>query len=177
MLVYLTAAAVAAFYIANVPVRVALSLEIGSNSRLTVGVGLFRRDWMLRSVFYLSPDAIQGRIRKYKGARSKLSLGSGLRYLLKRTNPERMWVKMRLGTNDAAHTAVWCGLAEAAARGVAPFWRRGTVIHIVPEYREARLTLSLGGILSYKLGHIMAAVVFILTKTIKGRIRHGASSD
>ena len=177
MAVYLTAAAVFAFYLAAIPIKIAAIVEISSGVGFGAGLALFENRFACKRALRRALGKIPHLPwKKFEMDAGKLAMLRALRrgagYLMRHTCLEQIRLRGVIGTSDAAKTALICGLANAAGNALRPALRRGTVsICLQPDFSQAQMQVRLYGIISLRLGHIMLAAIFTLFQYGNGRIQ------
>lgn len=172
MPVYLAAAAAALFYVCAVPVRAGAAWRSGGRLRVGITIGPFRFSahgdlkYAVGSGLAASftHDA-SGRVHEMSllrdaAARSTqtAALSGALKYLFRHVRPWKLKARMHISLQDAAATAVTTGLLRSALSAVRAA-RPGLPldVSITSDFRSAGMKIDLLGILSCRLGHIMAA--------------------
>jgi len=177
MAVYLAAAAVLAFYLAAIPVKIAAIVEISSGVGFGAGLALFEnrfaRRRALRRALGQMPHLPW---KKLEIDAQKLAMLRALRrgagHLLRHMHIEQLRLQGSIGTSDAARTALICGFANAAGNALRPAVRSGAVsICLQPDFSSVHLQARLCGMISLRLGHIMLAAILILFEYGNGRIQ------
>ena len=188
MLVYLSAGAVAFFYLMMLPVRAGLAWRTGSPVRVGVTVGPFRftahgdvkyavGTGLVASLTHDRSGRVHelGLLRQMADAaalKSSLSALSGAaNYLFRHVSPWRLRAHGRLSLPNAAHTAFLWGTLQSALsvlRSVRPSLPLDA--SVAADFRSMHTQLDFCGILSCRLGHIMAAGLIALRDYLSGRI-------
>lgn len=177
MLVYLSAGAVAFFYLIMLPVRAGLAWKTGRPVRIGITVGPFRftahgdvkyavgtgliaslthdRSGRVHELSLLQPMADAAALR------TSLSAFSGAaEYLFRHVSPWRFRMHACLSLPNAAHTAFLWGLLQSALsvlHSACPSLPLDTSVSA--DFRSMHTQLDFCGILSCRLGHIMAAAL------------------
>ena len=177
MAVYLAAAAVLAFYLAAIPVKIAAIVEISSGVGFGAGLALFENRFARRRALRRALGKIPHLPwKKLEIDAKKLvmlrTLRRGARHLFKHARIEQLRLQGSIGTNDAARTALICGFANAAGDALRSVVRSCAVsIRLQPDFSNAQLQARLCGMISLRLGHIMLAAILILFEYGNGRIQ------
>ena len=140
-------------YLAAVPVSVAVVAEGG----VRVGASIFLPGAAVRSA-----RPISGKPKKKKRTDLPLAVRASIAFL-KRLRPMEMRVTGRIGLDDAAQTALVCGMR--ASLNAIPRAR----ICIQPDFSAPRFAVS--GILSARAGNLMLAALSGAGTLLAGRIR------
>lgn len=85
-----------------------------------------------------------------------------LKYLIKKTKAEKLYIKLGFGTGDAAETSLLYGLAWIVAGNMLSFSSQYAAVRqptavVVPNFEHACFSLDFDCIISLKLGHIINA--------------------
>ena len=188
MLVYLAAGAAAFFYLMMLPVRAGLAWRTGQSVRVGITVGPFR--FTARGdvkyaagaglVASLTHD-LSGKTRQLSlfdrmadaaALKSSLSAFSGAaKYLLRHVSPWKLRARCHLSLPNAAHTALLWGTLRALLSSLhAAHPSLPLTASVSADFRSMHTQLDFCGILSCRLGHIMAAGLIALRDYLSGRI-------
>lgn len=197
MAVYLAAGAVALFYLIMLPVRAGLAWKSGQPVRVGVTIGPIRFSTHGEIKYAAGAGLIaslthdrSGKVRQFgllqkmadsAALASSLSALSGaLQYLFRHVSPWKLRARCHLSCPNAAHTALLYGALRSgfsvlrAARPDLPL-----SASISADFRSMRTQLDFCGILSCRLGHIMAAALIwsrdFLTRRIQAWITNSRS--
>lgn len=195
MPVYLAAGAAAFFYLMMLPVRAGAAWKSGGPLRLGITIGPMR----FTARAEIRHEANSGPIARMTGDRSgrvhtlpllqqppdRDALRSGLqscsaaaKYLLRRIRPWKIRAHCRLALPNAAHTALLYGLftsilfALRSARPSLPL-----EASVSADFRSLNTQLDFYGILSCRLGHIMAAALILSRDQLARRIHTWTTSS
>ena len=156
-MVYTAALATILFYAANVPLCVAFFAKLGEEARFGIGISTFEGRLALKSASE-NPMKLQG--KKGMPHPSVRFLLKALWEILRKTKPLKLYA--RIGTGDAALTALLCG----AVSGIAPFFERSD---IAPVFEKPYLELS--GIIEIRAGNIIRAMALAGLQSIRRSIQ------
>ena len=160
MLVALTAVLVAAFYAANVPLKVAFCAHLGRGTHLSLSVRAFEGRFALRAA--RKRIAEDKGLPKSKPKAERRALGTiwrTIRRLLKHIRLEYLVVSIDLGLADAAGTAIAVGLVNAILQATRAATGAQVVAHVRPDFRDPHFTGEVSGIISLTAGHIILAAL------------------
>ena len=164
-MVYWVTAAAALFYFLMAPVRLGAIYASNRENPLRLGV--------LIGPVRLQPDAKRLRLGAppEAGRIPVKALVKALAFLLRGITVERLAVDLSVHLDDAAHSALLCGLTRALATSIQyAFPRLPVRARITADFSSARTGLRAGGILSIRLGHIIGAGGLFLLYSIAGRL-------
>ena len=195
MLIYLSAGALALFYFMMLPVRAGLAWRSGQPVRVGITIGPLRfsahgdvkyavgtglvaslthdRSGRVREVSLLNRLADSAAIKN-----GLTSLSSALNYLFRHVAPWKLRARCHLSLPNAAHTAFLYGLlcsglsALRSARPALPL-----DASVSADFRSMKTQLDFCGILSCRLGHIMAAALIWSQNYLSRRIRIWTTSS
>ena len=173
----------------EIPVRAGIAWKTGGRLRIGVTVGpiRFSAHGVLRYIAgtgllaSLTHDrsgrqselSLSGRLAGVSARLSGLSsLSRAFGYLFRHTSPYRLTAHIHLSLTDAAHTASLCGILRSslnALHAVRPALPLDA--SVTADFRSMQTQLDLCGILSCRLGHIMAAALIGGRDYLSGRIR------
>ena len=194
MLVYLAAALTAAVYLMCMPVRAGAAWKKGGGLKMGVTVGPFRfsargdMKYVVGSGLVASLTHDQsGRIREISllrgaadGAASAsrpAALSRALKYLFRHIRPWKLRARIHLSLPDAAQNALLGGLLKTAfstLRAMRP--DLPLTASVTLDFRSAGVQAELLGILSCRLGHIMAAGLIWCRDYLSGRLHTWTSN-
>lgn len=179
MPVYLWTAAAVLFYAANVPVSFAFSLALGEENRLKVGIGAFAARPVWRWSAALSPEAAAGWIERARtrGPRPNWNWRAAALYALRRIAVDGARVYLKLGTEDAAQTALICGAAQAVVYSAEAAGHFALRARIEPVFDRRALAFEAKGILSLRIGHIIGAMSLLGIDTVRRKLKNGKASN
>lgn len=189
MLVYLSAGAVAFFYLTMLPVRAGLAWRSGHPLRVGITIGPFRFSAHGDIKYAAGAGLVASLTHDRSGKSRKLSLMSRLadtaalktglfsltgafRYLFGHISPWRLRARCHISLPNAAHTAFLYGIllsALSALRSVHP--RLPLDSSVTADFRSMKTQLDFCGILSCRLGHIMAAALIWSRDYLSRRIQ------
>lgn len=161
MLVSLAAALTAGLYLSAVPLKLALRLDWGNGLFLGLGAAVFEDRFalgMARARPFRSTRRDGGRIDENR----LRSLFAATEYLRPRIGLE---IRGRVGTGDAALTALLCGLGGALAGAVVPDARGA----ILPEFNAARAEGELAVVVTVTVKDAVRAAVIYLKERARTR--------
>ena len=156
-MVYTAALATVLFYAANVPLCVAFFVKLGEEARFGIGISTFEGRLALKSASE-NPLKFQG--KKGMPHPSMRFILKAAAEILRKIKPLRLYA--RIGTGDAAMTALLCG----ALSGIAPFFERSDV---APVFENPYLELS--GIIEIRAGNIIRAMALAGLQSIRRSIQ------
>ena len=160
-------ALLAGYYLAQVPVIVALAARTGAYG---IGVGAFA--WagaVRRAEARATSDKKRSPPKLAKKERLRL-----LKYVWKKGTFEYLRVSGVVSLSDAAATCLFAGGLKAVCASLGP---RGEA-RVTPSFSGGKTNLELNGIMSVRLGHIMlAACMYAAMLARKGRSSHGKIPD
>lgn len=175
MIVYLAAFIALAFYLLAMPVKIGVLLRTDGEEKLRLGVSLFGRRVMFGGRLTWGADGLSARIGRAGGGRQReialrgkveqlwggaAALGVIAKILASSVRVERVAVDICVATGEAMRTAILYGAAAEAIRALRvakPQWRvQGRVR---ADFSSSRGRASAMGILSFRLGHIIGAVL------------------
>ena len=188
MLIYLAAGAVSLIYLMAVPVRAGLAWKTGGQLRLGVTVGPLRFTahggvkyavgaGLIASLTHDSSGRshelnLMNRLADAASLKNDLhTLARPLKYLFRHVRPWRLRARMHLSLPDAALNASLYGVLNTAfslLRAARPSLPLDAAVSA--DFRSHRTQLDLCGILSCRLGHIMAAALLWARDYLVGRI-------
>ena len=180
--VRLAALAALLFYFCAVPVKFAFVLRIAEGTRFGAGAAAFENRFALRRAYarargnrkHLPWKKVERRIVRWDTLPAALKAG---RYLLRHLRLETLCARGRLSAGDAARTALLCGCAGALEGALAPCAPRGSVrFALQPDFTGAGCDLTLCGMVSLRIGHIILAALIGAGNFSLRRIRHGKAS-
>lgn len=174
MAVYLTTAAAALFYALNLPIRFAFTLNIGDENLLRVGVGLFQARYIIEKRFELSGEKARATYQKVNQNRSGSVMRAGLgsaRHFIRHARFPDARMSIRLGVGDAALTALICGTFQILLQALNMSGVIRLPARVTPDFSHQRLTLSAGGMVHVRLGHIIGAALVFVRELVSGRIK------
>ena len=189
MLVYLAAGAVAFFYLTMLPVRAGLAWKSGKPVRVGITIGPMRfsahgdikYEEGTGLIASLTHDR-SGKIRQLTPLRQTAdglsSLSGAMRYLIRHVSPWRLRAHCHLSLPDASHTAFLYGIllsGLSVLRAVKPAWPLNASVSA--DFRSMRTQLDFCGILSCRLGHIMAAALIWCRDYLTRRIHTWITSS
>ncbi|NLF26510.1 MAG: DUF2953 domain-containing protein [Clostridiales bacterium] len=158
MLVALTAVLVAAFYAANVPLKVAFCARVGGGMGASLSVRAFEGRFALR--------AAKRRLNEGKGPSKpkpeRRALGTiwrTVRRLLRHIRLEYLSVSLVLGLADAAGTAIAVGCVNALLQAARASTGARVVCEVRPDFRDPHFEGEVSGIISLTAGHIILAAL------------------
>lgn len=185
MPVYFAAAALAAFYLCMLPVKLAIVLRLSppdqpsqpAKPSLHLGAAAFEPCLARRHARPLA-DRRHGRA----SLPSPLLLKAGLNaaaYLLRRLHLDQLRIHGTLATGDAAQTALLCGAAEAVQAACAPLGQRVS-LRLKPDFAASASNIEAAGIIGIRAGHIICAALVFGTACAsealqKARLRLGSA--
>lgn len=178
MAVALAAIAAFGFYLCAVPVKFALSVRIHSGARAGAAIAAFEGRWALRRAARRALEAPKAR---RSGPKLDLSCAlpaalKALKYLFRHLKLETLRAEGAFGARDAAQTALICGCARAIKRALAPVSPPGMLrVRVEPDFHGGG-ELTLCGMISLRLGHIICAAILCAAEYILRRLRHGKAS-
>ena len=159
MLVYAVAAVQLLVYLWAIPIHLAIRVDGGGGLRFGAGLSAFdRRAAGLRAARRLSQHDRQ----------SNADFGRILR-IIRRLTVNRLILEGRLGTGDAALTALACGALTALARGVGTRAARCRVA-VKPEFPAERPAIALRVAVSFRAGPLVRALLLAGFDDIKGSV-------
>ena len=164
-MVYWVTAAAALFYLLMTPVRLGAVYANGRDNPLRLGV--------LIGPVRLQPDARRLRLGTPPEAQRIPARGllKALSFLLRGITVERLAIDLSVHRDDAAQSALLCGLTRALATSLqCAFPRLPLRARITADFSGAPTGLRAGGILSIRLGHIIGAGGLFLLYSIAGRL-------
>ena len=177
MMVYLAAGAVAFFYLIMLPVRAGLAWKTGQSARVGIPVGPVRFTAHGDVKYAVGTGLVaslthdrSGKVRQLglfdrmaDGAalKSRLSSFSGAaKYLIRHVSPWRIRLRCHISLPDAARTALFWGLLRSALSSLhSALPSLPLTASVSADFRSMRTQLDFCGILSCRLGHIMAAAL------------------
>lgn len=194
MAVYLAASAAAFFYLMMLPVRFGALWKTGGRLKIGLTIGLIRFSahgsikYLPGSGFTVSLDGERsGRTREFSltgrpppspaAKDGRAALSQTLKYLRRRISPRCLKAFVHLSLPDAAQTAFWCGILRSslsAVRAARPSLPLSA--SVTADFRSMHTRLYLCGILSCRLGHIMAAGLIWCREYLSRRI-HSWTTD
>ncbi len=155
-MVALAAAAVTLFYLAAIPVHIAVHLHIGSDFRFGFGISIFEprfaMDRALRPKASPKPPKLPKTLDKTDALRAARS---ALRHL----KIDRLSLDGVFGADDAAVTALVCGGVSSLSCAMQCAVGRGVRMNLRPDFSANRLRIELTGMISVRAGHIMTAAL------------------
>ena len=176
-MVYLAAGAVAFFYFIMLPVRAGLAWKTGQSVRVGITVGPFRFTAHGDVKYAVGTGLVaslthdrSGKTRQLSlfdrmadtaALKSSLSAFSGAaKYLLRHVSPWKLRARCHMSLSNAAHTAFLWGLLQTSLSALHSV-RPGLPLtaSVSADFRSMRTQLDFCGILSCRLGHIMAAAL------------------
>ena len=92
-------------------------------------------------------------------------------HLLRNVRTERVGISMRLGTGDAALSALLCGLAGMVAGGLCAVAGVRPDVDIQPDHAHTTFILSARGMFSMRAGHIIGAGIMAAIEFGKGELQ------
>lgn len=177
MLIYLTAGALAFFYLMMLPVRAGLAWKSGTPVRVGITIGPFRfsahgdvkyavgtglaasfthdRSGKVRELTLFNRLADSAAIKN-----GLTSLSGALSYMFRHLSPWKLRAHCHLSLSSAAHTALLYGILTGglyALRSARPSLPLDASVSA--DFRSMKTHLDFCGILSCRLGHIMAAAL------------------
>jgi len=195
MAVYLAAGAMALIYLLATPVRVGIAWKTGGKARFGLSVGPFRMSAHGGLVYVPGTGLIADLKHDRSGKKRELRLSaaafdpasfsprlaalrSALRYLLSHAHVHRLKAVMHISLPDAARTALIYGFFDSSLRALRAV-RPGLPLtaSVTADFRSGRTRFDLCGILSFRLGHIMAAGLIALRDYLSGRIHTWTTSS
>ena len=197
MMVYLSAGAVAFFYLIMLPVRAGLAWRTGQPARVGITVGPFRFAAHGDIKYAAGAGLVASLTHDRSGKTRQLSLfdrmadtaalKSGLsalsgpaRYLLRHVSLWKLRARCHFSLPNAAHTAlIWGTLRTLLAAFHAARPSLPLTASVSADFRSMHTQLDFCGILSCRLGHIMAAALIwsrdYLTRRIQQWITNSRS--
>ena len=149
----LISAAITAFYLAAIPVHIAVQLRIGADNHFGLGVSLFEPRFALQKAMHKI---------KIRTKPQKLYLPdalSSLKNVLHHIHIDRISLNGHLGTNDAAATAMFCGSISSLCCALQCSLGKRIHLNLYPDFSSDRLQIELTGMISLRAGHIIAAAL------------------
>lgn len=195
MLIYLAAGAVAFFYLMMLPVRAGLAWKSGTPLRVGITVGPFRFS-AHGGVKYAVGTGLSASLTHDRSGKTRElsllnrltdsaaikngleSLSGALHYLFRHVSPWKLRAHCHLSLSNAAHTAFLCGMLTGclsllrSARPALPL-----DASVSADFRSMRTHLDFCGILSCRLGHIMAAALIWSRDYLSRRIQTWITSS
>lgn len=174
-------AAIAAFlfYFNAIPVKFALTLSISSGVRFGAGASVFEGRFALRGALRRARrEKVRKSPKRKKPSVAQLrALLKAARYLVKHMRIERLRAEGRVCAGDAAQTALLCGCAHALEGALSPLALPGAVrFSLAPDFSGSASDVTLSGMVSLRLGHIMLAALIAAGYDLRRRIEHGKAS-
>lgn len=170
------------FYLAAVPIKIALVICISTHSGFGAGAAPFEGRFALRRA---RQRALGERKHwPWQKTESDLLRACALpaawqtgKYLFRRTHLEVLHLQGKIA-GDAARSALICSCASALEGSLAPLaGRRRIQLRLQPDFSSNESELHLCGMISIRLGHIICAALIGAWHYIARRIRHGKASD
>ena len=194
MLVYLVTGTVALFYLMMLPVRAGLAWKTGQPVRVGMTIGPFRFS-AHGSIKYAAGTGLLASLTHDKSGRThELSLlrqmadtaalktsleavSGALKYLFRHVSPWKLRAICHLSLPNAAHTAFLYGVLLSCL-SVLRALRPGLPLNtsVAADFRSMHTQLDFCGILSCRLGHIMAAGLIWCRDYLSRRI-HSWTTD
>jgi len=152
----LIAAAVSAFYLAAIPIHIAVRLRIGADNHFGLGVSLFH-----------SASAVQQSMKPFKPPKKRKSMKkphpvdalASAKSALSHIRFDRLSLDGVLGTDDAAVTALICGGASALGCALLRTADGHLHLNLRPDFSSAHLRIELTGMITLRAGHIITAAL------------------
>lgn len=170
MIVPLVTAAVAAFYLSAVPIRLAFSLRTGPDGGFGFGLAPFEARFARRR-------ALKKNIKPPGNFSlpSKEALQAG-QVALKHLHLESIRLEGVFGSGDAALTALVCGGADALGHTLRASTGRSVHLHLQPDFAAEKMHAELLGMISLRAGHIMLAALLGAFEYATGRFHQWTST-
>jgi len=149
-------AAVALFYLSAIPIHVAFRLQLGGGSRFTLGISIFEPRFALRRAAGTRADFVPPKPPENLRITDALSAAKAA---LKHLKLESARIDGRLGTDDAALTAMICGSVSSIGCALRCAAGRKIRIGLTPDFSADRLRAELSGMICVRAGHIMIAAL------------------
>lgn len=170
------------FYFNAVPVKFAFMLRLSSGAGFGAGVSAFEGRFAVRR----ARQRALGEKKRLPWKRAERDvdraailpavLAAG-RYLLRHLHLDALRASGRVSTPDAAKTALLCGCASALEAALAPCAQSSLVrLRLEPDFSGAGSDVTLCGMVSLRLGHIMLAALIGARHFLIRRIQHGKAS-
>ena len=179
MAVFLAAFAVFAFYLAAIPIKLALCMRISTRPGFGTGMSIFT-GWPALKAANRRSSGERKRKRRFKSVplNALPSAAMSLRFLLRHAHPEFLSAEGRISASDAAATALICGCAQSLHATLLPILPPGRLrLHIDADFTGDRSDVLLQGMVSLRAGHIiLAALISAWNYSIRS-ISHGKTSD
>ena len=175
MLVEWTAAAAAAFYAANIPLKLAVRLcSDAQGVNVTAGFGAFENRFAMNAARKNVPlkkpknkKPFRERVRSLSDLRSVFGAG---KYLLRHLRLEYFCLQGALGLSDAMSTAMTCGALAAAGQAASAVSNGRIRIRLEPDFSGRHFSGEICGIVSARAGHIMFAAIYGAIEYGNGRL-------
>ena len=162
--------ALIAAYVCAIPVKIALHLRIGEKTAFSSGVSIFSE----RHANKLADKHAQGRkkppflsrwIKNAEKRRRLLSCSKALQHFYRHIRMDFIYTKGTVSLNDAAHTALLCGGANALSAALHAFPQLN--IDLRPDFSGGQSRVIIRGMFSIPAGHIILAAIEGIAHYIK----------
>lgn len=168
----LVTAGVALFYLGAVPLKLAFWLRIGSEgSGFRFAVAPFEARFARRIVVKRrdgrrKPSRLLRRLNPLAAAKAAFRAA---KFLVRRVRVDEIELDGRFGAEDAALTALLCGGVSALGNGLRCATGRPIRLSLSPDFSGGSLHGELTGMISVRLGHIIAAALLGAYQYVTGR--------
>lgn len=181
--VYIAAIALFSYYIACIPVNLALTLHVSVRSGFGAGASIFEGNSALKRA-RLRALGLKKRLSWKKTEleiekdRAFSAAWRALRCLLRHLKLERLSAYGHICAPDAAQTALICGSFRMLEGVLRPFASPDTVrLRLEPDFSAGRSDFTICGMVSTRLGHIILAALIGAWNYISRRNAHGKASN
>lgn len=159
------------FYVCAVPIKIAIHFRIEEKARASVGAAIFESRFADRAAIRRSqrekkPSRLLRLIKNKLSLRLATACFAALKYLCKHIQIEKISATGRISTSDAAHTALFSGCANALSGALRQ--NRRVAIRLRPDFSADHADVSLRGMISIHIGHIIGAAIIGIAHYIKG---------
>lgn len=187
MIVYLIALAAVLFYTTQLPIRFAFTIKLGDGkpgdgNLLRAGVGLFQARYILEKQFTIDRARMLVSMGKLRSETNWAAYGPAIRaaeHFFKHARFEDTRLSIKLGTGNAAKTALLCGTLGSLVNALNAAGKVCISGRVSPDFERPGLALSTGGMVQVRLGHIMSAVFVWTYNMVWERMvnKHGKTSN
>ena len=163
MAVYFTAFFLFFFYLAAVPVKFVFIVQIAARPAFAMGASIFEGGLAGRRAAR-SLHRSSHRSRCFPAISNKTSIFRAavkmLAYLLRKLRVEKLQIQGRIGTDDAARTALICASAYSLESALVPLLPRSRIqLHPEADFTSGMSDVMLLGMFSLRAGHIITAAL------------------
>lgn len=183
MFVWIAAAAALSFYFFAIPVKLALVLRLSARPGFGAGACVFEGRFALRK----AGERARGEKKHLPWRRAGLDLEKsnalnafrkGVGHLLKHMQLESLRAQGFISAPDAARTAIICACAHSLEGALSSLVPSGCVqLRLQPDFSSMHSDVSICGMVSVPLGHIILAALICAWSYLTRRIlSHGKAS-